>query len=358
MRAQNPQSAGFTLVELLVVIAIIGILVALLLPAVQAAREAARRAQCTSNLKQVTLALLSYHDSHQKFPRGAYTNPDKKHKDAEDGLGWATKILPYIEEQALYDLLVRNGLPGYDGDPWREKDPVNMGGIFKAARTAGKNPLPGGESIIAVFRCPSVDLPAIVPENSYYGATGTPFNAGYAASHYKATRGYCDRGMFWRSSEGLSTQVCSLIDIDGDGVLDFIEKRPFSRVRIQDVTDGTSKTIAIGEAAYFASGDGKNNGDFPMWMGSAWEDGGIMFKTQDIINCNIGGARSFPLSKLERDRLPGGKASDDCAFSWHPAGVHFGFADGSVHFLTENLELRTFALLGDRMDGEVIGAIE
>jgi prepilin-type N-terminal cleavage/methylation domain-containing protein/prepilin-type processing-associated H-X9-DG protein len=356
MRAQASRW-GFTLVELLVVIAIIGILVALLLPAVQAAREAARRSQCTSNVKQIVLGLLNYHDTSKKFPRGAYTNENKKSPDAEDGLGWATKILPYIEEQSVYDRIVHNGLPGFDGDPWKESDPAQMGGIFKAAYAAGRSPLPGGDTIISVFRCPSADLPALVPDNSYFGAAGTSVNTGYAAGHYKGSRGYCDRGMFWRTAEGLNTQTCTNVDIDGDGVLDTVTKKPFTRVRIQDVADGTSKTIAIGEAAYFASGDGTNRGDFPIWFGTAWEDGSTLFKTQDIINCNIGGARAFPLAAGERARLPGGSAVDDCAYGWHAGGVNFGFVDGSVHFLTENLELRLFALLGDRMDGEVIGEI-
>jgi prepilin-type N-terminal cleavage/methylation domain-containing protein len=355
MGARLTKNSGFTLVELLVVIAIIGILVALLLPAIQAAREAARRSQCTNNVKQITLALLTFHDGSKKFPRGAYTNSDKKSAGAEDGMGWATKILPYIEESAIYDRLVRNGLPGFDGDPWKEKDPTQMGGIFQAAAKAGKVPLPGGDAVIAAFRCPSADLPANAPDNAYYGATGTPLNFGYGTTHYKASRGYCDLGMFWRTAEGLAAQTCASIDINGDGVLDLVTKQPFTRVRIQDVLDGTSKTIAIGEAAYFASGNGANNGDFPIWFGSAWEDGSTLFKTQDLINCNIGGARYFPLPLVERNRLPGGSARDDCAFSWHTAGAHFGFVDGSVHFLSENLDLRLFALLGDRMDGEVIG---
>lgn len=349
---------GFTLVELLVVIAIIGILVALLLPAIEAAREAARRAQCTNNLKQISLSLLTFHDAHKQFPRGAYTNPSKNHANAEDGLGWATKTLPYIEEQALYDRIVHNGIPGYDGDPWRERDEANMGGIFKAAHSAGKRPFSGGDTVLTAFRCPSVDLPKHAPDNSYYGGSGEPINMGYAGMHYKASRGYCDRGMYWRSAEGHSNQTCNAIDTNGDGTLDTIIKPPFSRVRIQDVLDGTSKTIAIGEASYFSSGNGTNRGDFPIWMGTAWEDGSSLFKTQDIINCNIAGVRSFPLSKLEIAQLPAGKGSDDCAFSWHVGVVLFAFVDGSVHSVTENLELRTFALLGDRMDGEVIGSIE
>lgn len=84
----------------------------------------------------------------------------------------------------------------------------------------------------------------------------------------------------------------------------------------------------------------------------------MLFKTQDLINCNLGGPRPFPLTSTDKLRLPGGSASDDCAYSWHSGGALFGFVDGSVRFLTDNVELRFFALLGDRMDGEVIGSVE
>jgi prepilin-type processing-associated H-X9-DG protein len=78
-----------------------------------------------------------------------------------------------------------------------------------------------------------------------------------------------------------------------------------------------------------------------------------MFETLDAINCNIGGVRSFPLSKDERAQMPGYEP-DDCAFSWHTGGAYFAFVDGSVHFLNEDMELRKFWMLGDRMDNEVI----
>src|SRR5215210_4187759 len=123
MRTENiimriRKKAGFTLVELLVVIAIIGVLVALLLPAIQAAREAARRAACTNNLKQIALALLNYHDSRGQFPLGAYSAVQENHPAEEDGLGWATQILPQLEEQAIYDKLKSNTIPGYQANPW------------------------------------------------------------------------------------------------------------------------------------------------------------------------------------------------------------------------------------------------
>ena len=331
----TPHRRGFTLVELLVVIAIIGILVALLLPAIQAAREAARRSQCSNNLKQITLALLNFHDAHKEFPQGAYTAQYKNDPFAEDGLGWASKILPYIEEQAIYDRIAHNEIPGYEKDAWQP-------GIFQAARAAGKNPLPGGDKVLSAFLCPSVDLPTTVP--------GSGINHGYGTSHYKGSRGYCDRGMFLRKSEAMISQSCP--GYDGDEVTKAVTKDAYvtNRVRIQDVLDGTSKTIAVGEAAYYPSII-----SFPTWVGAtANEDGSILFKTQDVINCNIS-ARAFPLSPTELQQLPAGSAQDDCSFSWHTNGAFFGFVDGSVHFFSENLALRTFELLGDRSDGEVIG---
>jgi prepilin-type N-terminal cleavage/methylation domain-containing protein len=350
MCASRRNIAAFTLVELLVVIAIIGILVALLLPAIQAAREAARRSACTNNIKQLTLALLNYHDVAGQFPRGAYTAENGTFD--EDGLGWATKILPQIEEQGVYDKLVNNTLPPtagytYQGNPWQPY-------VFRVAHQNGMRPIAGGDTIIGAFRCPSVDLPDHAPSAAFYGGASSAdiTNTGYATSHYKGSRGYCDRGMFWRTAEGLKISSCNDVDINGDGQLDegdSVQKDRYTRVRIQDVLDGTSKTIAVGEAAYFESA-----GSFPIWMGTYIEDGSILFKTENVINCNLGGPRAFPLSQEEVSQLPAGSGTDDCAYSWHTGGALFGFVDGSVQLLTENTDLRVFALLGDRMDGEIL----
>lgn len=337
---------AFTLVELLVVIAIIGILVALLLPAIQAAREAARRSQCANNVKQIALGLLNCHDARKEFPRGAYTAalPEPNWKaNEEDGLGWATKILPYIEEQAAYDQITRNGIPGYDGSPWKA-------GIMKAAISAGKSPIAGGTTVIGTFLCPSVDLPTTMPGGGYFGLPSDPVTMGYGTSHYKGSRGYCDRGMFLRKSESIKPQTLIDMDFDGDGTLDRVDKDPFTRVRIQDVLDGTSKTIAIGEAAYFV-----NSKSFPIWIGTVVEDGAILFKTHDPF---VSAAAAFPLSANEiQQLLPPDSYSDDIAYSWHNGGVYFGFVDGSARFLSTNIDLRTYALLGDRMDGRVINEL-
>jgi len=110
---------AFTLVELLVVIAIIGILIALLLPAVQAAREAARRSQCTNNLKQIGLALHNYHDVQRSFPLGAYTGVGPVYGHLS-GTNWRTEILPYLEQGALYSKLTFDGsaFSGWSGLPF------------------------------------------------------------------------------------------------------------------------------------------------------------------------------------------------------------------------------------------------
>jgi prepilin-type N-terminal cleavage/methylation domain-containing protein len=343
---------GFTLVELLVVIAIIGILVALLLPAVQAAREAARRTTCLNNLKQIALALLNYNDTRGQFPLGAYAAVKEDHPAEEDGLGWATQILPQLEEQPLYDKLKNNVIPGFQGNPWITNHPASQRGIFTVAHNNGLRPIAGGETILSMFVCPSVDLPRTVPSGEYFGLAGDFVGTGYATAHYKGSRGHCDRGMFWPPKEGAAEYNC-MYDINGDGIIDSVPKRAYSRVRLKDVTDGTSKTIFVGEAAYFARA-----ASFPIWAGIFGDDGSNMFETQDAINCNISGARSFPLSDAQIQLLPDKNETDDCAFSWHTGGAFFAFVDGSVHFLSESMELRTFWLLGDRMDDEVIRDLE
>jgi prepilin-type N-terminal cleavage/methylation domain-containing protein/prepilin-type processing-associated H-X9-DG protein len=348
-------TSGFTLVELLVVIAIIGLLVALLLPAIQSAREASRRTVCTNNLKQIALALLNYESAAGQFPLGSYTSATEDHPAEEDGLSWGTQILPQLEEQPLFDRLKNNDVPFFKGNPWVTNYPPTQKGIFTTANTAGLRPIAGGETVLSMFVCPSVDLPPVVPNGAYFGQAGDLINTGYATAHYKGSRGMCDRGMFWPPKEGAAEYDCTWGDLNGDGTIDIIHRHPMTRVRLKDVTDGASKTLTVGEAAYFV-----RSASFPVWLGIYGDDGAVMFKTEDPIGCNMAGNRTFPLttSQITAMNLPEGTESDDCSFGWHTGGAFFAFVDGHVQFLSENIDVRTYRLLGDRMDDEDIRDIK
>jgi hypothetical protein len=276
-----------------------------------------------------------------EFPKGAYTSPTGR--DVEDGLGWATKLLPYLEQAPLFNQLKNNGVTGYQGDPWKP-------GIFRESNRVGIRPIPGGATQLTTFRCPSSMLPPVAPDaDPITGGLPLP-HSGYATSDYKASRGYCDRGMYLRTEEALDENPFKCqTDYNGDGVAEWIPKDIYERIRLTDVEDGTTHTIAAGEASYASELK-----SFPIWAGTSREDGSILFKTEFAINCGVGNA-TYPLTPFEAGRLPAGKGQDDCTMSPHPGGAFFVFVDGSVHFLSEDLELITFQKLGDRLDGEILG---
>ncbi len=322
---------GFTLVELLVVIAIIGILVALLLPAVNSAREAARRIQCTNNLKQMGLALLSFHDANKAFPQGLYTSLDGVYR--EIGLGWATKTLPYIEEQAVYDQIA-SFQPSDGADPW---DPGTPAKAFLDATY-----IQGADAPIKAFICPSVSSVDLVPEFNGVRA----MNTGFSTSHYKGSRGFCDRGIFSRPEE-LSRPDRCFADVGGNRVAIIRPATKRYATRLRDVKDGASKTIAVGESPYYDAFR-----EWPVWMGATGEDEAVLFKTESIYPINCFANPKIPMDDEAQNSVLG----DDCAVSAHVGGAMFVFVDGSVHLLSDAIELRTYEKLGDRDDGEFINA--
>ncbi|MCA9186827.1 MAG: DUF1559 domain-containing protein, partial [Planctomycetales bacterium] len=297
---------------------------------VNAAREAARRIQCANNVRQIGLSLIMFHEAVQEFPKGVYSHPDENHADRENGLGWATKVLPYLEENGIYSMIANSQLPGYP-DPWQP-------GVFRAAFQS-RAPLPGGDHELSVFLCPSTSLPPVSPNL----ASGYPsYYSGYATASYKGSRGFCDRGILLRPDEANQEQRC-WIDIQGRAV-QFVKDPQRLATRLREVKDGTSKTILLGESAYYIDEE-----DWPLWIGSPARDEATLFKTEDVINCNIS-SPVFPLTPQDRARA----VNDDCAFSWHPGGCQFVFVDNSVHFLSIELDLTTFRLLGDREDGVIM----
>lgn len=315
MRLRLHRVAGFTLVELLVVIAIIGILIGLLLPAIQAVRESARRLQCQNNLKQQGLALLAFHDRSNKFPFGLYGGLDESKGDpcnalyTDDGYSWAVALLPNLEEQPVYDLIKPDWKPG----------------VFARAFKSGVKLIPGGDTQIAIFRCPSSELASHAPEENQ-------FSGGYATSDYKACSGLGDRGMFWKPCDGVKYA-------NGEVV-----------VRIKDVTDGLSQTIALGESSYY-----RTSNDWPIWFGAPRVNDATLFKTSlpSVINCLMS-------PKIPDNLKMGGNGpvDDDCAFSWHNGGAYFSFGDGSVHWLNDEIDWNIYSYLGTKDDGNVIGDYE
>ena len=336
MRRVRSREAGFTLIELLVVIAIIAILVSLLLPAVQQAREAARRTQCKNNLKQIGLALHNYHDVYNVFPLGAYTAIDDDMGFDDDGYGWATMLLPYIEQENLYAQLP---ITWGDGDAF----PGNWG-IHQRYFDVNGTILPGRGQPLAAFRCPSSTLPDVtrafeIPCQDRPGSACSEvttsvnpddFATGHATSDYKASNGADDRGMFGKARVAVNVAAAG--------------------TRVRDITDGTSNTIAVGEASYI-----RRAAQWGVWIGANNADEPVLFKTEAPSFINAGTTVSDMAHAVD----------DDCAFSFHTGGAQFLFADGSVHFVSENIDTGfddgnssingTYERLGVINDGEVVG---
>ncbi|PHS03224.1 MAG: prepilin-type cleavage/methylation domain-containing protein [Blastopirellula sp.] len=319
------QRKGFTLVELLVVIAIIGILIALLLPAVQMAREAARRMSCTNNLKQLGLALHNYHDTFGTFPSGYLANNVSTNDgwQAEDGSGfaWGSLVLPFIEESALHDSL------NFEGD---SRDPANL--------ALAHNHVSG-------FRCPS----DAGDDHFEIDISGTEYELDVA--NYVGIYGYGNvsmrpgnpmgKGIFYRNSS----------------------------TRMRDIIDGTSNTICVGERAQthdFVSGMDQVESHSTwyaavpgvsrpagMMSGGMGGMGGMMEGPGSLVLGHVGQPAMMSMPAMHHTPSTTNHIVNFSSF--HPGGINFVAVDGSVHFLTEIVEYDTFKHLGERADGKVLG---
>jgi prepilin-type N-terminal cleavage/methylation domain-containing protein/prepilin-type processing-associated H-X9-DG protein len=310
MRSSN-RRRGFTLVELLVVIAIIGILVGLLLPAVQAAREAARRMQCSNNLKQLALATHNYHDAHRGFPSGYIRTSNGA------GWGWGALALPFIEQGALSQQLLVNQA---NLDVILQAPPVNMVALMQT-------PIP-------TFLCPSdtgYDGNHILPL-SPAGRNGyNPGGIQASVSNYKGSAGVLSP-QFRPGNSGPAVPRDSRGVLFGNG-----------KVRIADVSDGTSNTIAIGEADTLIRRSGS-------WVGI--RSGNTMAHSSVYFVVSWAGARlnqphgaPFPNSgnSGSPDSNPGlntPPGANTGFGSLHSGGANFAFADGSVTFISQDIEHR------------------
>ncbi len=327
------QRRAFTLIELLVVIAIIGILIALLLPAVQKIREAAARMQCTNNLKQIGLAVHNYHDSFNFVPPGyidGNTNPTSTpDNDVGPGWGWAALLLPYVEQQNLFNQI-------------NLKQGIVVGTNAAAAKTALK-----------IYQCPSDPYQQNFPV--YDSTFSTPF-ATVAHSNYVGCNGWeeCFNNAGGAGQGGGSDGLSGGLGQSGDGL--FYRN---SHYRLTDVTDGLSNTIIIGERSGNHSpstwAGAVTGGRCPAWM--ATQPPSVDAPPPGPAYDNADFDEAFVLAHCNATHLPSADFpifDPDTFYSMHTGkGANFLFGDGSVHFLGSGINPITYQYLATIAGGEV-----
>jgi prepilin-type N-terminal cleavage/methylation domain-containing protein len=341
LRSQGP---GFTLVELLVVIAIIGILVALLLPAVQAAREAARRSQCTSQLKQLALGAINHHDTHKHFPTGGWGwgyvgDPDRGFGQDQPG-GWMFNVLPFIEEQALHDL-------GGNGDGATADRDQRAGAQQVAQSTVSISNCPSRRPAILYPRAGGALTNALTPSETVkmdYAA-----NAGHCVSEfddtsiYKGPNSYnaTDVENYMRTARA-QLQIRTAQGSRKHSGISF----GISEVSIRHITDGTSSTYLIGEKVVPSNlyNTGTHGGDNETWCTGFNNDN---FR---ITARNLGTEALLPIPDTDLTSAN----SQDRFGSSHSAVWIMSFCDGSVHNMTYDIDWQVHRDLGNREDGNVV----
>ncbi|HEV3258424.1 MAG TPA: DUF1559 domain-containing protein [Gemmataceae bacterium] len=379
MRSRN----AFTLIELLVVIAIIGVLISLLLPAVQKVREAANRIKCSNNLKQIALGAHNYHDSNLRLPVGCYMpyaqdggpNIGNAYHLTQDisypfGPNWAVYLLPYIEEQNVYNAVNVSAYPGVS----LPQNIYNFAAYDRSWRALR------GE-VIKTYLCPSD------PNNqtAYADSSGVdcPAEVGWARGNYAANEGFTDSDHTTDNANATSANPFDGTGSDGvvpgnpanpalsKGPMFFFSTTGKNGTRFAEITDGLSNTVmfnevraginaldsrgvwAIGHPGSSLTEAGRNynptpNNKLDSPDGQTYGD--------ELQNCykfwyyGIGaqaGMGCFPNST-------GDQMNSAMARSMHTGGVNAGFADGSVHFIKDGIDQYTWCVLQSKNDGQLI----
>lgn len=310
---------AFTLIELLVSIAVITILIALLLPAVQVAREAARRAVCKNNLKQFGLALHNYHDRFSLFPPGAVTRRGSSvssncavggQANVDSMAPWSVLLLPDVDQQSRYQQFKLDG---------------SFLGLVHALAPAVNEGVQ--EQRFSLFECPSdPNASAGNKLTNYFAVQGGGKTPDCTGSGPFAGRVFYYNGLFYNNS----------------------------RVRLADVTDGASQTLAIGETVYLQL-EGGNPDYFGTWASSFWTVG-TNLGDQSSLPVTMAGAQ-LPINsqKLDPSRSSTTEWQSRLFGSRHIGGCHFLVADGSVRFVSEDIDDRTYWGLAARNDGQILG---
>lgn len=317
LRKVNKPARGFTLVELLVVIAIIAMLVTLLLPAVQAARSAARRTQCKNNMRQIGLGIHNYESANSAQPK--YHDTSDPYTWSKPGPTWTMAILPFVEEQATFDLFDFSQTLKSRVNSIATQTLVNIyvcpsaegasNPIFTdRADAGGNNPNPG----LGLFY--PVSMGPTEPDACHYCPAGTR----------GGKENYCCQGRNYGTQKLDGSHGASSTGMFGR----FNDRRRFSQV-----TDGLSKTLMVGET-----------------LPAQCAYGGAFAP-----NFSLAGT-SIPLNTFETCPKPPGCHNRGCGFkSEHEGGANFVMGDNSVHFLNEDIDYRAYNYLGTRAASDVAG---
>jgi prepilin-type N-terminal cleavage/methylation domain-containing protein len=340
---------AFTLIELLVVIAIIGVLAALLLPAVQAAREAARRTQCSNNFKQFGLAVHSYHDVFNCLPFGKGGDYSAVLPSAPMYARWSThsQVLPYLEQRPLYDS-INFSLPP------ETPDLGAMGmGFMPVYIDPNRANMTASRVLVSTFLCPSDGSGGTFPAgNSYAGNEGSWLCDACEQTPSTIAPGELPRGPFYNRS---SVRLASMADGTSQTAL-FSERR-----RGRGLTDARSDMFQMANAASLnQTYQTCNSLDMSMamtltsWMGATWNIGDMTCTTYN----HVAGPNSRTCASMDSGMMMGGSMVNMAVqlppSSFHPGGVNVLLGDGTVRFFKETINLSVWRSLGTRNGGEII----
>jgi len=327
---------GFTLVELLVVIAIIGVLVAMLLPAIQAAREAARRSQCTNNLRQLSLACLNHESNFQRLPAG-FTSVDGDANTPVDSFHtWASYILPFLEQATVFGEIDFT-IPAYR--PWELRGRTCEYGITWL------------DTQLDVHLCPSDQ-----PRNIHTGDARC-----FAHGNYLANQGW------WHWWQRTNQSIYDMrwnnhfnqTGIDKRGPFEKVWGQANKGIQLRQITDGTSNTAMLGECRQYEGEDSRG----VMYLGATVysHENPPNARSQDLLEWCASVSGADDRQGLLNPSAPCSEANSAARGPWtqparsqHPGGVNVAFCDGRVQFASDDVSIDVWRAISTREGGETI----